>query len=150
MSTQIEEGIEEGVKDPDDNLIDSLIDDVHFDDLVLEKNVADVDQIEVFCTYYLKHVDKAKFKDIRKSCEFQIFEMICVCAWESVSTSGQSFKNDIKWGALVIHYDNIIANYPLKQWWRGCLMQYLLPASKIPAGVFEIANVGQFGSWTER
>ena len=75
MSTQIEEGIEEGVKDPDDNLIDSLIDDVHFDDLVLEKNVADVDQIEVFCTYYLNHVDKAKFKDIRKSCEFQIFEM---------------------------------------------------------------------------
>ena len=115
MSTQIEEGNEEGVKDPDDNLIDSLIDDVHFDDLVLEKNVADVDQIEVFCTYYLKHVDKAKFKDIRKFCEFQIFEMICVCAWESVSTSGQSFKNDIKWGALVIHYDNIVANYPLKQ-----------------------------------
>ena len=90
MSTQIEEGNEEGVKDPDDNLIDSLIDDILFDDLNLEKNVADVDQIEVFCTYYLKHVDKAKFKDFRKSCEFQIFEMICFCAWESVSTSGQS------------------------------------------------------------
>jgi hypothetical protein len=39
---------EEGVKDPDDNLIDFLIDDVHFDDLVLEKDVADVDQIEIY------------------------------------------------------------------------------------------------------
>jgi hypothetical protein len=38
MSTQIEKGNEEGVKDPDDNLIDFLIDDVHFDDLVLEKD----------------------------------------------------------------------------------------------------------------
>jgi len=45
MSTQIEEENEEGGKDLDDNLIVSLIDDVHFDDLVLEKNVADVDQI---------------------------------------------------------------------------------------------------------
>ena len=42
MSTQIEEGNEEGGKDPDDNLIDSLIDDVHFDYLVLEKDVANV------------------------------------------------------------------------------------------------------------
>jgi hypothetical protein len=71
MSTQIEEGNEEGGKDPDDNLIDSLIDDVHFDDLVfLEKNVADVedveDQIEVFCNYYSKYIEKAKFKDVRK------------------------------------------------------------------------------------
>ncbi len=66
MSTQIEEGNEEGGKDPDDSLIDSLIDDVHFDDLVLEKNVADVDQIEVFCNYYSKHIEKAKFKDVRK------------------------------------------------------------------------------------
>ena len=65
-TTQIEEGNEEGGKDPDDNLIDSLIDDVHFDDLVLEKNVADVDQIEVFCNYYSKHIEKAKFKDVRK------------------------------------------------------------------------------------
>ena len=48
MSTQIEEGNEEGGKDPDDNLIDSIIDDVHFDDLVLEKDVADVDQIRVY------------------------------------------------------------------------------------------------------
>ena len=94
MSTQIEEGNEEGVKDPDDNLTDSLIDDILFDDLNLEKNVADVDQIEVFCTYYLKHVDKAKFKDFRKSCEFQIFEMICFCAWESVSTSCQNTSYD--------------------------------------------------------
>ena len=47
MSTQIEEGNEEGVKDPDDNLIDFSIDDVHFDDLVLEKDVADVDQIKI-------------------------------------------------------------------------------------------------------
>jgi hypothetical protein len=36
------------VKDPDHNLIDFLIDDVHFDDLVLEKDVADADQIETF------------------------------------------------------------------------------------------------------
>ena len=43
MSTQIEEGNEEGVKDPDDNLTDSLIDYILFDDLNLEKNVADVD-----------------------------------------------------------------------------------------------------------
>jgi len=139
MSTQIEEGNEEGGKDPDDNLIDSIIDDVHFDDLVLEKDVADVDQIEVFCNYYSKHIEKAKFKDVRKFCEFQIFELVCVCAWESVSTSGQSFKNDVKWGALVTHFDNILANYPLKAWWRLCLMKYL-PGSKIPDGVFEIAN----------
>jgi hypothetical protein len=52
MSTQIEKGNEEGVKDPDDNLVDFLIDDVHFDDLVLEKDVADVDQIELFLNYY--------------------------------------------------------------------------------------------------
>ena len=39
MSTQVEEGNEEGVVDHDDNLIDSLIDDVHFDDLVIEKDV---------------------------------------------------------------------------------------------------------------
>ena len=77
----------------------------------------DVDQIEVFCKYYAKHVAKAKFADIRRACEFQIFVLICVCAWEkSVSKSGQYFQNDVKWGALlVIHSDNIIANYPLKQ-----------------------------------
>ena len=67
MSTQIEEGNEEGVKDPDDNLIDFLIDDVHFDDLVPEKDVADVDQIEILWNYYAKHVDKAKFKDFRRA-----------------------------------------------------------------------------------
>ena len=101
MSSQLEEeGNEEGVVDPDDNLIDSLIDDVHFDDLVLEKNVEDVDQIEIFCKFYAKHVDKAKYKDIRKIRELQIFELICVCAWESVCKSGQSFKNDVKWGKL--------------------------------------------------
>ena len=37
---QVEEGNEEGVVDHDDNLIDSLIDDVHFADLVIEKDVA--------------------------------------------------------------------------------------------------------------
>ena len=57
--------------DHDDNLIDSLIDDVHFDDLVLEKDVADVDQIENFCNYYAKHVDKAKYKDIRNFVNFK-------------------------------------------------------------------------------
>ena len=77
--------VEEGVDGVDDALIDSLIDYIHFDDLALEKDVADVDQIEVFCTYYAKHADKAKFKDIRK---LQIFELICVCAWESVSKLG--------------------------------------------------------------
>ena len=52
MSTQAEDVIEEGVEGVDDALIDSLIDAVHFDDLVLEKDVADIDQIEAFCTYY--------------------------------------------------------------------------------------------------
>ena len=42
MSTEVEEGIEEGVDGVDDALIDSLIDAVHFDDLVLEKDVADM------------------------------------------------------------------------------------------------------------
>ena len=66
QSTQIEDIV--------DGLIDSLIDAVHFDDLVLEKDVADdIDQIEVlFCNYYAKQ------------------------AWENVSKSGQSFKNDVK------------------------------------------------------
>ena len=54
--------IEEGVEGVDDALIDSLIDAVYFDDLVLEKDVADIiDQIEEFCTYYAKHAAKAKF-----------------------------------------------------------------------------------------
>ena len=139
MSTEVEEGIKERVDGVDNALIDSLIDAVHFDDLVLEKGVADVDQIEVFCAYYAKHADKVKFKDIRELCELQIFELICVCAWESVSKSGHLFKNDVKWGALVTHFDNILANYPLKQWWRVSLMQFL-PLSKIPDGVIEIAN----------
>ena len=112
MSTEVEEGIiKEGVDGGDDALIDSLIDAVRFDDLVLEKDVADVDQLEVFCTYHAKHADNAKFKDIRKLCELQIFELICVCAWECVSKSGQSFKNDVKWGALLVtRFDNILAN----------------------------------------
>ena len=38
-----------------------------------------------------------------------------MCAWESVSSSGQSFKNDVKWGVLVTHFDNImILSKPLK------------------------------------
>jgi hypothetical protein len=68
--------------------------------------------------------DKAKFKDIRKACELQILELICVCAWESVSKSGQSFKNGVKWDALVTHFDNILVNYPLKQWWRLSLIVF--------------------------
>ena len=59
MSTQAEDVIEEGVEGVDDALIDSLIDVVHFNDLVLEKDVADIDQIEAFCTYYVKHAAKA-------------------------------------------------------------------------------------------
>ena len=51
MSTQAEDVIEEGVEDA---LIDSLIDAVHFDDLVLEKNVADIDQIELFCNFIMR------------------------------------------------------------------------------------------------
>jgi hypothetical protein len=46
---------------------------VHFDDLVLEKDVADIDQIEAFCTYYVKHAGKAKFKNLRKACVKLIF-----------------------------------------------------------------------------
>ncbi len=42
MSTQAEDVIEEGVEGVDDAVIDSLIDAVHFDDLVLEKDVADM------------------------------------------------------------------------------------------------------------
>ena len=34
--------------------------------LVLEKDVADIDQIEAFCTYYLNHAAKAKFKTLEK------------------------------------------------------------------------------------
>jgi hypothetical protein len=41
MSTQAEDVIEEGVEGVDDASIDSLIDAVHFDDLVLEKDVFD-------------------------------------------------------------------------------------------------------------
>ena len=132
MSTQAEDVIEEGVEGVDDALIDSLIDVVHFNDLVLDKDVADIDQIEAFCTYYVKHIGKAKFKNLRKAFELQIFELCCVCAWESVSTSGLSFKNDVKWGTLVTHFDNILANYPLKQWWRGSLLNFLTD-SKIQA-----------------
>ena len=79
MSTQIEEGNEEGAKDPDDNLIDFLIDDVHFDDLVLEKDVADVVQIEIFWNYYAKYdVDKAKFKDFRRALLFRLLNILTV------------------------------------------------------------------------
>ena len=69
MSTQAEDVIEEGVEGVDDALIDSLIDAVHFDDLVLEKDVADTDQTEAFCTYYVKHAGKAKFQNLRKACD---------------------------------------------------------------------------------
>ena len=48
MSTQAEDVIEEGVEGADDALTDSLIDVVHFNDLVLEKDVADIDQIDAF------------------------------------------------------------------------------------------------------
>ena len=66
------------MEDIDDGLlIVSLIDAIHFDDSVLEEDVADVDQIEVFCNYNAKHADEAKFKEIRKACELQqIFELI--------------------------------------------------------------------------
>jgi hypothetical protein len=142
MSAYLDEGLEEDeVADGDNQLINSLINDqaVNFEDLVFERDIPQVDQIELFCNYYTRHLEKAKFKDIRRFMEFQIFEMACVCAWESVSSSGQPFKNDVKWGVLVTHFDNILNNYPLKAWWRGSIIKYL-PAQKIPDGVFEIVN----------
>ena len=78
MSTQAEDVIEEGVEGVDDALIDSLIDAVHFNYLVLEKDVADIDQIEAFFTYYVKYAAKAKFKSLRKACELQIFELCSI------------------------------------------------------------------------
>ena len=48
--------------DPDDNLTDSLIDDVHFDYLVLEKDISDV---IVFCNYYTKYIHRI-LRDIMK------------------------------------------------------------------------------------
>ena len=90
MSTQIEEGNEEGGKDPDDNLIDSLIDDIHFDDLVLEKNVADVDQIEVFCNYYSKHMD------ILKRCRSPAIEHAKEITQQDMSDSLDRGKKDKK------------------------------------------------------
>jgi hypothetical protein len=116
MSAYLDEGLEEDeVADGDNQLINSLINDqaVNFEDLVFERDIPQVDQIELFCNYYTRHLEKAKFKDIRRYIEFQIFEMACVCAWESVSSSGQPFKNDVKWGVLVTHFDNILNNYPL-------------------------------------
>ena len=44
-----------GLTGVDDALIDSLIDAVHFDDLVLEKDVVYyIDQIEVFCNFIMR------------------------------------------------------------------------------------------------
>jgi hypothetical protein len=60
MSTQVEEGIEEGVEGIDDVLIDSLIDVVHFVDLVSEKDVVYVDQIEVFCNFIIRSMQLIK------------------------------------------------------------------------------------------
>ena len=60
MSTQAEDGIEEGVEGVDDALIDSLIGVVHFNDLVLEKDVADIDQIvsSSSCMHYTQNSNK--------------------------------------------------------------------------------------------
>jgi len=90
MSADLDEGLDEdGVADGDNQLINSLINDqaVNFEDLVFERDIPQVDQIELFCNYFTRHLEKAKFKDIRRFIEFQIFEMACVCAWESVSSS---------------------------------------------------------------
>jgi len=99
MFDEVEEENEDGGDNnqADFDLVNSIINDsVNFEDLVFEKDVEEVDQIQLFCQYYAKHADLAKFKDIRKFCEFQIFELICACAWEHVSSSGASYKNDIK------------------------------------------------------
>ena len=74
----------------------------------------EVDEIEEFGKFYSKHTDKPskKHDDIVKSLDYQIFEVMCVCTWESVSVSGNPFQNASKWSALSHHFDNILTNYP--------------------------------------
>ena len=81
MSTQAADVIEEGVEGVDDALIDSLIDAVHFDDLVLEKDVADIDQIEAFCTYYLKHAAKITLLEFVQATSSTISDNPYADAW---------------------------------------------------------------------
>ena len=78
-----------------------------------------------------------------------VWDKICetICCYGKVRNT--SFKNDVKWGTLVTHFDNIFANYPLKQWWRASFMNFL-PDSKIPEGVFEIGMKCVILSWFRR
>jgi hypothetical protein len=140
MSADLDEGNVDGLEEGDNDLINSLIQDGgNFNDLVFERDVEEIDQIEAFCNYYTKHLEKAKFKELRKFCEFQMFELICVCAWEHVSTTGKSFKNDLKWNALVGFFDNILDNFPVKEWWRTTIMQFL-QSTTLPKGLIELIN----------
>ena len=116
--------------------IESILNEpIHFEDLIFEIDVPQVDEIEDFCNYYVKHCEKAKYKDIKRSCEFQIFEVICVCAWNTTFSCGGTSK----WGALANQFDIILGSYPMQAWWRDSLMKFL-PASEIPEGVENIAN----------
>jgi hypothetical protein len=79
MSTQIEEeGNEEGVEDVVDGLIDSLIDAIYFDDLVLEKDVADdVDQIEVLFVIIMQSMQiiRQSLKKLKKPVKCKCFNL---------------------------------------------------------------------------
>ena len=59
MSADLDEGLDEdGLADGDNQLINSLINDqaVNFEDLVFERDIPQVDQIELFCNYYTRHL----------------------------------------------------------------------------------------------
>ena len=75
--------------DPSAELLESVLnEDVPFENLRFEGDVPEVDEIEEFCKFYSKHVDKSgsKSEEIVKFIDNQIFEVICVIAWDSVST----------------------------------------------------------------
>ncbi len=146
MSTQEPDNDESNVGTSDGKdaaaLIEAVLSEpIHFDDLVFERDVSEADPIEELCKFYTKHSGKAskKQEEIADALEFQISELICVIAWEHCSTSGERNKNDIKWGSLTGHFDNIVSNFPQKHWWRESLMKFL-PAGKIPQGVIAYAN----------
>ena len=100
-----------------------------------------IDEVAEISKFYIKHADKKSktSEDIASAFEYHIFELICVVAWNCCSSSGERYKNDIRWGALATNYDNIVSNYPQKHWWRESLIKFL-PSTNIPKGVTEIAN----------
>jgi hypothetical protein len=128
--------------DENAELIEGILnEEIPLDILRFERDVPEVDEIQEFFKFYSKHADKPskKHDDIVKTLDYQIFEVICVCAWESVSTSGITYKNASKWSALSHHFDNILTNYPSKHWWLESLIKFL-PACTVPKGVVELAN----------